>query len=149
MRPDFKRKEGGLTQSRRDAADGLDVFRRKLVGSVTASLFGAMAYTPELEAGEELAHQTELCCPAKAEPFCFAVSNRALYIPRKKLVALKDPYYFERVPHSGVREVSIERLRPYGWWVLAILMTAAGLVSTILMMWPFFHGHQRYFYSLW
>src|SRR6266498_1108159 len=57
-----------------------------------------MAYEVILETGEEVAARIELNLSKKAQPFHFAVSNRAVYIPRVKLIAKTDPYYFQRIP---------------------------------------------------
>ena len=70
----------------------------------------------------------------KAQPFHFAVSNRAIFIPRIKLIAKTDPFYFQRVPLDQVREVTVRRLRPYALWLLAALMIPTGLASTVFMM---------------
>ena len=84
--------------------------------------------------------QVELSLSKKAQPFHFAVSNRAVYIPRIKFIAKTDPFYFQRVPLDQVREVAVRRLRPYGLWLLAALMIPAGLFSTIFMMEPVLKG---------
>ena len=95
-----------------------------------------MAYHVTLEAGEELEAQIDLNLSKKAQPFSFAISNQAIYIPRIKLIAKTDPYYFQRVPLHQVQRVTVRRLRPYALWLLAALMVPAGLVSTIWMMEP-------------
>jgi hypothetical protein len=46
-----------------------------------------MAYEVNLETGEEVAAQIELNLSKKAQPFFFALSNRAIYIPSKQRVA--------------------------------------------------------------
>ena len=56
-----------------------------------------MAYEIIPEPGEEVAARIELKLSKKVQPFFFAVSNRAIYIPRIKLVAKTAPYYFQRV----------------------------------------------------
>ena len=78
----------------------------------------------------------ELNLSKKAQPFFFAVSNRAIYIPRIKLIAKTDPYYFQRVPLNQLRHLVVKRLRPYALWLLAGLMIIIGVVTTISMMEP-------------
>ena len=95
-----------------------------------------MAYEPQLEPDEKLICQWFLQVGKKTEPFHFAASDRALYWPRKKLIALKDPYYFQRIPHSQIQQVSVKRLSPYLLWILAGIMILAGLFTSILMMEP-------------
>ena len=64
------------------------------------------------------------------------MSNRAIYIPRTKLIAKTDPHYFQRVPLNQIRYVNVKRLRPYALWLLAGLMIPIGLLATIAMMVP-------------
>src|SRR5260221_3522286 len=95
-----------------------------------------MAYEVVLEPGEEVAASIELKLSKKAQPFFFAVSNRAMYIPRIKLIAKTDPYYFQRVRLEQIQQVTVRRLSPYALWLLAGLMVTIGLVTTIWMMEP-------------
>ena len=95
-----------------------------------------MAYEIIPEPGEEVAARIELNLSKKVQPFCFAVSNRAIYIPRIKLVAKTDPYYFQRVRLEQVQEVNVRRLAPHALWLLAGLMITIGLLTTIFMMTP-------------
>jgi hypothetical protein len=95
-----------------------------------------MAYHVTLEPGERLEAQIELNLSKKAQPFHFAISNRAIYVPRIKLIAKTDPFYFQRVPLEQIQQVSVRRVRPYALWLLAALMVPVGLVSTISMMEP-------------
>ena len=63
-----------------------------------------MAYEVILEAGEQVEAAIELNLSRRVHPFHFVVSNRALYIPRKKLIAKTDPHFFQRVIGSGREE---------------------------------------------
>ena len=74
----------------------------------------------------------------KAEPFAFAVTTHALFLPRKKFFAVKDPTYFERVPLRTVRQVTIQRLRPHAMLALAAVMVVVGAVTAFYMMRPQF-----------
>ncbi len=78
----------------------------------------------------------ELNLSKKAQPFFLAVSNRAIYIPRIKLIAKTDPYYFQRVRLEQVQQVTVKRLPPYALWLLAGLMIFVGLVTIIRMVEP-------------
>ncbi|HWQ92390.1 MAG TPA: hypothetical protein VN673_12010 [Clostridia bacterium] len=95
-----------------------------------------MAYEIIPESGEQVEARIELNLSKKAQPFHFAVTNRALYIPRIKLIAKTDPYYFQRVRLDQVQEVKVKRLAPYAFWLLAGLMICVGLVTTVFMMEP-------------
>ncbi|MDB6064978.1 MAG: hypothetical protein JWR26_1186 [Pedosphaera sp.] len=95
-----------------------------------------MAYKVIQQPGEELAAQVALRLSKKSRPFAFAVSNQAVYIPRIKLIAKTDPYYYQRVPLAQLRHVTVKRLRPYALWFLAGLMIPIGLITTIWMMEP-------------
>jgi hypothetical protein len=95
-----------------------------------------MAYEVVPETGETMQVSIRLSLSKKAQPFCFAVSDRAIYIPRIKFIAKTDPYYFQRVRLEQVQHVTIKRLPPYALWLLAGLMIPIGLVTTIWMMEP-------------
>jgi hypothetical protein len=99
-----------------------------------------MPYHIVLEAGEELIGSFSLTLSKRAEPFVFAVTNQALFLPRKKFFAVKDPTYFERVPVRTVREVRVQRLRPYAMLVLAAIMIVVGGTTTFLMVRPLLKG---------
>jgi len=95
-----------------------------------------MAYKVIPEVGEEVALNLEFRVSEKSAPFFFAISNRALYIPRTKLIAKSDPYYFERVPLQKVRHVNVRRLPPYGFWIVAAVMILIGGFTTYAMLEP-------------
>src|SRR5258708_38743472 len=67
-----------------------------------------MAYEVIPDRGEEVQARIEVNLSKRAQPFFFAVSNQALYIPRIKLIAKTDPYYFQRVLLSEVRYVAVK-----------------------------------------
>jgi hypothetical protein len=100
----------------------------------------AMAYIPKLETGEKLIRQfrVKLSTKAKAKPFLFAVSDRALYWPQQKLFTWNDPTYFRRIPHNQVQAVSLKKLAPYVFWLFSLIMILAGLVILMLLLAPFF-----------
>jgi hypothetical protein len=104
-----------------------------------------MAYIVEAEPGENVlldvefrASQKDIVYRASQRPpdLRMAISDRAFYFAATRFVVSGDPTYFRRVPKDQVREVRVQSLRPYGLWVAAALMVAAGLVTEILMMWP-------------
>jgi hypothetical protein len=113
-----------------------------------------MAYIMELEPGETVlldldfqvsqqrnagvtAASSALAREAKKqERLRIGISDRAFYLPATRLVFSGDPTYFRRVPREQVAEIRVERLRPFGLWIAAALMVAAGLAVEIIMMWP-------------
>ena len=95
-----------------------------------------MAYKVITEPGETVQTSIQLRLSKKAQPFFFAVSDRAIYIPRIKLFAKTDPYYFQRVPFDQIQHIAIRRLPPYALWLLAGLMIPIGLLTTYWMMEP-------------
>jgi hypothetical protein len=95
-----------------------------------------MAYEVVSEPGETVQANIRLKLSKKAQPFFFAVSDRAIYIPRIKLIAKTDPYYFQRVRLEQIQHVAIKRLPPYALWLIGGLMIPIGLVTTIWMMEP-------------
>ncbi len=94
----------------------------------------AMSYELKVLPGETVLLDIRFQPSRKSEPFHFAVSTEALYLPAKKLIALSNPYYFRRVPHAEVRRVSVEPVRPAGAWVGGILMVLAGLALGALWL---------------
>jgi hypothetical protein len=72
----------------------------------------------------------------RQERLRLAISDRAIYLPATRFVVSGDATYFRRVSREDVREVRVQTLRPYGMWVAAALMVAAGLATEIAMMWP-------------
>lgn len=99
-----------------------------------------MPFEVESEPGESIILCEAFRATEKAEPFAFAVSDRALYIPAKKLFAVRDPFYFRRVPLNQVQSASLERLRPTATWVISALLVVVGLVTTYLMFEPLLAG---------
>jgi hypothetical protein len=95
-----------------------------------------MAYEITPESGERIEARIELKLSKKAQPFHFAVTNRALYIPRIKFIAKTDPYYFQQVRLEQVEQVKVKRLSPYAFWLLAGLMISVGFVTSLWMMEP-------------
>jgi len=67
----------------------------------------------------------------KSEPFHFAVSDQALYLPARKFVVSGDPTFFQRVPKSDIKAVSIQNVRPYASYAFAVLMFLAGIALGI------------------
>jgi len=98
-----------------------------------------MAFTLKREDGEELIFHGSLELKKGREPFAFALSSRAVYLPRKKRFAVSDPYYFERVAISQIREVALERMRPYALWALAAVLILVGGITSYWMTQP---SHQ-------
>jgi len=93
-----------------------------------------------LEPGEKLI-LNELYLPSKkTEPFAFAVTDRAIYLPRKKTFAVKDPWFFQRVPFPQVQAVALKRLRSGGIWALSVVMVLVGLLTTYWMLSPVNRG---------
>ncbi|MFI5166717.1 MAG: hypothetical protein ACHQQS_08865 [Thermoanaerobaculales bacterium] len=91
-----------------------------------------MAFSIAPQPGEQLFFAEHLAPPARrADQFALGVSNQALFLPRKKAVAVSDPYYFQRVPFSEVRRVSLRRYRPVWLLTLAVLLVLLGVIVLI------------------
>jgi hypothetical protein len=97
-----------------------------------------MPYKVELEQDEKPIGDYSLTIGKNSQPFVFAVTTHAIFLPRKKSFAVKDPTYFERVPLRNVCEVRIQRLKPYAMLILAALMVIVGAITTYYMMVPQF-----------
>lgn len=92
-----------------------------------------MAYKVTPEEGETLLlHESFIV--KDLDPFVFAISNQAVYLPRKKSFAISDPYYYERVALPDVRQVTRKKLSPYATWALAMLIVVAGTVAAVMMI---------------
>jgi len=100
-----------------------------------------LTFAVESEPGETVVLTESYQASDKSEPFAFAISDRAIYLPARKTFAVtNDPWYFRRVPLSEVRELSVTPLRSTGLMVLAVLMLAAGTLTTYWMMKPVLSG---------
>jgi hypothetical protein len=94
-----------------------------------------MPFNITLEPGERLiASLTFLQSGHGGSVFRLGVTDRAIFLPRKKIFAVKDPEYAERVPQSHIRELKIKRLSPYALWTVSALMVASGGWTTWLMI---------------
>jgi len=92
-----------------------------------------MPFVIEPEAGETIILEAEYAASEKSEPFGFGITNRAIFLPAKKTFAMKDPWYFRRIPLSDVREIRIRRLKPHVLTILGICMIVVGLYTGIGM----------------
>jgi hypothetical protein len=99
-----------------------------------------MPFDTSLEEGERLIANLSFVVPRDSAAFHIAISDRAVFLPRKRIFAVKDPTYCERVPLNRVVEAKIKRLSPFFLWTLALLMVIAGTVTTGLMMLPVLRG---------
>ena len=99
-----------------------------------------MPYEIADEVQEEFLLDTYFTVSEKSLPIRIAVSKQAIYLPRTKAFAVKDPTYFERVPLENVTEVRVHRLKPYFLWALAAIMVAVGGYTTVVMMAPILAG---------
>lgn len=97
---------------------------------------GAAVMSYELKAlpGEAILLDVRFQPSGRCEPFHFAVSSEALYLPTKKFVVSGDPRCFRRVPHAEVGQVAVQNVRPAGTWVWGVLMVLAGLGLGVLWL---------------
>lgn len=102
-----------------------------------------MAFEVSLEPNEQLIFQDGFEADKYTEPFAFAVTNHAIFIPRVKHFR-KDPWYFEKVPLSKVNKVTLKRERSLPMWVLSGLCFIFGLIFLIKMMLPALRGEEGY-----
>ncbi len=93
-----------------------------------------MPYELKAQPGETILLDVRFQPSPKSEPFHFAVSTEALYLPTKKFVVSGDPRCFRRVRHTQVRQVAVQNVRPVGAWVWGVLMVAAGLALGALWL---------------
>jgi hypothetical protein len=93
-----------------------------------------------IEDGERLIANLAFVASRNDKVFRIAITDRAIFLSRKKFIAVSDPTYSERVPLSQVVEVKIKRLNPYFLWALTLLMVVGGAIVTALMLLPVFKG---------
>jgi hypothetical protein len=93
-----------------------------------------MPFHISLEEGERLIADLTFMIPRDSGAFHIAVTDRAVFLPRKKFFAVKDPTYCERVLLNRVVEAKVKKLSPLFLWTLALLMVVGGTVITGLMM---------------
>ena len=101
-----------------------------------------MPFDVKLDEAEHLIALLSFEASKKSEAFHLAITDRAVFLPRKKLFAVKDPTYCERVPLNRVIEASVEKLSPYFLWTLGLVMMLVGTVTTGLMMLPILKGER-------
>ena len=93
-----------------------------------------MPYELKPQDGESILLDVRFQPSAKSEPFHFAVTNQAVYLPIKKFVVSGDPRCFQRVPNADIRYVSVQKANPYGAWAGAALMVAMGVTLTLSLL---------------
>jgi hypothetical protein len=103
-----------------------------------------MPFAFQLEEGERLIAQLSFVVPGDSSPFHIAVSERALFLPKKKLFAVKDPTYCERVSLNRVTDARIKKLHPFFFWLLSMLMVLVGSITTVLMILPLIHREDAH-----
>jgi hypothetical protein len=96
-----------------------------------------MPYEIKPEPNERILLDVDYRASKDSEPFRFAVSDQALYLPSKRLVVAGDPCCFRRVPREEVTEVRVEPLQPYWLWIGAGFMVVTGIFIGGAMLLPF------------
>jgi hypothetical protein len=99
-----------------------------------------MPYQYSLDSGEELLRNFSFKPSRNSEALVLVVTTQAVFLPRKKLFAVKDPTYLERVSLSQITQVRLKRVKQLTAWVLALPMIFAGSALTAVMLWPYLHG---------
>jgi hypothetical protein len=92
-----------------------------------------MAFVVSAQPGEEVYLQREFR-GSHSHIFAMAVSNQALYLSAQKW-ALKDDWYFKRVPLAEVTDVRLIKQRPIYILLLSLSMIVIGGVVSFFMLW--------------
>ena len=88
----------------------------------------------ELEPGEEIILDATLPGADKDDvSFSVAVSDRAIFVQRKKRVAIADPWYLDKIPLGRIRRVQVAHHSPAWLWISSALLVAAGLGGLVLV----------------
>lgn len=97
-----------------------------------------MPITPAVEPGEKLIGNFELMLFSEEtvlrqqpSPFALAVTNRALLLPHEQVFGNSREWYVERLPLSEVRQLRVQPLMPFGWYVVALLMIAVAVLAAL------------------
>ena len=87
-----------------------------------------MLVLPELEQGERWLFSDMLPAPnpKKGGAFALLVSDRALFLLRSRRLAIRDPWYFERIPLRDVTLVELVAQRASWSWGVAASCIALG-----------------------
>jgi hypothetical protein len=92
-----------------------------------------MAFETNLQPGEQLFIQKEFR-GSNHHVFAMAVSNQALYLSAQRW-ALKDDWYFKRVPLGEVEAVCLKKQKPLFPLLVSVAMIAiGGFVSVVMLM---------------
>ena len=73
-------------------------------------------------------------------PFAIGITDRAVYVPRKKRWSRSDPWFIQRVPIEQIRHVSVRRTKTIVIIAIALLMVCLGAVFTYFMLEPILAG---------
>jgi hypothetical protein len=92
-----------------------------------------MSYAPPTAAGETVLCHGIFQRTANADPFAICITDHAVYIPRKKLFAMRDPYFFERWPRDEVIGWTIAPAAPWPARVLGATLTVVGAATAWIM----------------
>lgn len=92
-----------------------------------------MSYDAQVQPGEIIQYHGQFQKNKNADPFAITVTDKAVYIPRKKSFAISDPYYFERWCKEDVLNWRVEKIKPFGMYVLGSVITVLGLLCSWLM----------------
>jgi hypothetical protein len=95
-----------------------------------------MPYILEPQSDEKLLADIIYQPSPKIEPFRFAMTDRAVFLPAKRFVVTGDPTYFNRVPLSDVKEFHVEAVKPYGFFVASIVLAAIGIAVLLMIIQP-------------
>ena len=101
-----------------------------------------MPFTVDLQEGESCIANLSFVADKKKPPFFIAIGDRALYLLRSKLVAVRDATYTQRVPLENVREVRVYKVHPLISWIVAATMVTVGVSITWLMLLPILRGER-------
>jgi len=90
-----------------------------------------MPYRVVLESGENLIFQAAIDEAQLGEPFLVALSDKALFFPKKRWFAVSDPYSTVRIDLSELREVAVRGSRSLALPLLGILFVGFGAAIVI------------------
>lgn len=91
-----------------------------------------MTFTPQLEPDESILCKEvfDLRSPS-GEPFCVTLTNRALYMPSRRRVAIRNPWVLRSIPLHAITRLAIEPARRS---TIRTVWVAVFCVATLIFM---------------
>ena len=92
-----------------------------------------MSYEIQLEETERIIFSDEFQADKYTLPFSLTITDKAVFLQREKHFA-RESAYFEKVPHSQIKQVYFKKERSLKIWVISAAAFLTGTVFSVNMM---------------